>query len=336
MGFFCVRIKIAIFFIVGCDGSHVCIVCLFTTFSGKILSTGSGLLFYCLFSGNGLVREETAGYSIKRRHAMQNSRRQTGYDYVKQVSDSQNFLTSSRLIERIVRIASFQREDVVLEIGTGKGHLTEALCRKAGKVYSVEIDRGLMENAKRRLSKYSNIELITGDFMRYRLPEKGAYKVFANIPFFLTTQIMEKLTQGVNPPTDIWLVMEKGAAKRFMGLPKETRKSLELKVRWEMKIVYHFRREDFHPKPSVDCVLIHFRGKAVPDLNRRECREFQQFIERAMKYGMTGKGGPLTKRQVTAALRQAGLHHAHEDGVTLYIQWLCLFRCYQRLKGRKQ
>ena len=267
---------------------------------------------------------------------MQKDRRQTGYDYVKQVSDSQNFLTSTRLTERVVRIAGFQREDRVLEIGTGKGHLTEALCKKAGKVCSVEIDRGLLESAKRRLSKYSNVELIAGDFMKYRLPENGNYQVFANIPFFLTTQIVEKLTSGKKPPTDIWLVMEKGAAKRFMGRPKESKKSLELKVRWEMEIVYHFRREDFHPKPSVDCVLMHFRKKAVPDLNRGEYREFQKFIVNAMKYGMPGKGGPLTKRQVTAALRQAGLYHAHEDGVTLYIQWLCLFRCYQGLRRGKQ
>lgn len=68
-----------------------------------------------------------------------------------------------------------------------------------------------------------------------------------------------------------------------MGRPKESKKSLELKVRWEMEIVYHFRREDFHPKPSVDCVLIHFKRKAV-----------------------------------------------------LYIQWLCLFRCYQGLRRGKQ
>lgn len=195
---------------------------------------------------------------------MQKDRRQTGYDYVKQVSDSQNFLTSPKLIQRIVRFAGFQREDVVLEIGTGKGHLTEELCRQAGKVCSVEIDKRLMESAGKRLSKYSNVELVSGDFLKYHLPEKGAYQVFANIPFFLTTQIMEKLTQGKNPPTDIWLVMEKGAAKRFMGIPKETKKSLALKVRWEMKMVYHFRREDFHPKPSVDCVLVHFGRKQFP------------------------------------------------------------------------
>lgn len=262
---------------------------------------------------------------------MQKDRRQAGYDYVKRVSDSQNFLTDSKLLQRIVRFADFQKQDMVLEIGTGKGHLTEALCKKAGKVCSVEIDRGLLENARKRLSKYGNVELIAGDFMKYRLLGKGTYQVFSNIPFFLTTQIVDKLTKGANPPSDIWLVMEKGAAKRFMGLPRETVKSLELKVHWEMKIVYHFRREDFHPKPSVDTVLIHFSRKKIPDLNAVEYREFLKFVERGMKYGITGKSGPLTKRQASAALKRAGLDHAHEDGVTLYIQWLCLFRCYQGL-----
>ncbi len=261
---------------------------------------------------------------------MRKSRRQAGYDYIKQVTDSQNFLTDSKLIHRIVRLADIQGNDTVIEIGTGKGHLTEELCKRAGRVYSVEIDTKLMETAKNRLRKYSNLELTAGDFLKYRLPVKDAYKVFANIPYFITTQIVDKLTKGDSLPTDIYLVMEKGAAKRFMGLPKETKKSLELKVRWEMKIVYHFRREDFHPKPSVDSVLIHFSRKAIPDLDREQYREFQKFIERGMKYGITGKGGLLTKRQVSAALRQGGLYKEHEDGVTLYIQWLCLFRYFKK------
>ena len=135
------------------------------------------------------------------------------------LSDSQNFITNRKLIHRIIRFADFHANDMVLEIGTGKGHLTEELCRKAGMVCSVEIDRKLYESA----------------------------------------------------------------------------------------------------------------GKATPDLSRSEYHEFQKFLERSMKCGICGKGGPLTKKQVSTALKQAGLPHAHETGVTLYIQWLCLFRCYQKM-----
>lgn len=246
------------------------------------------------------------------------------------VTDSQNFITNAKLIHRIIGLADFQADDTVIEIGTGKGHLTEVLCRKAGTVCSVEIDRKLYESAGKRLAQYSNLKLICGDFLKYDLPSKGDYKVFANIPYFITTQIIEKLTQAPNPPAEMWLVMEKGAAKRFLGIPKETKKSLLLKVGWDMKIVYHFHREDFHPMPAVDSVLMYFAKRAAPDLTRDEYHAFRKFIEQSMKYGICGKGGPLTKRQVAVTLKQAGLPHAHEDGVTLYIQWLCLFRWYRR------
>lgn len=251
------------------------------------------------------------------------------------VSVSQNFITSKKLLNRIVGLGKLEKNDTVVEIGTGKGHLTEALCKQAGKVYSLEIDRKMYESAKARLTQYTNVQLICGDFLMYKLPVKGEYKVFANIPYCITTQIIKKLTSGTNMPTDIWLIMEKGAAKRFMGKPKETEKSLLLKVNWETEIRYHFRREDFHPAPSVDSVLVHFKRKETPDLNRNECEAFGRFVEHVMKYGVCGKNGLLTKRQVTAALKQAGLPHAHEDGLMLYVQWLCLFRWYCTTKTPK-
>lgn len=174
---------------------------------------------------------------------------------------SQNFLTSRRLLERIVRKSTITRDDIVLEIGSGKGHLTEVLCRKANFVYSIEIDRKLYEHAKERLKNASNLKIICKDFMKYHLPNKGNYKVFANIPYYLTTKIVRKLTEDAHPPSEIWLVMEKGASKRFLGIPTETKYSLALKLRWKLDIVYFFNKEDFHPKPSVDSVLLHFLRK---------------------------------------------------------------------------
>lgn len=177
---------------------------------------------------------------------------------LQKIYGSQNFLTSRRLLERIVRKSTITKNDIVLEIGSGKGHLTEVLCRRANFVYSMEIDRKLYEHAKKRLKNASNLEIICKDFMKYHLPNEGKYKVFANIPYYLTTEIVRKLTEDAHPPSEIWLVMEKGAAKRFLGIPTETKYSLSLKHRWELDIVYFFNKEDFHPKPSVDSVLLHF------------------------------------------------------------------------------
>ena len=159
------------------------------------------------------------------------------------------------------RKSTITKNDIVIEIGTGKGHLAEVLCRKADYVCSVEIDKKLYEHAKERLKNVNNLKIIFGDFMKYKLPDKGNYKVFSNIPYYLTTEIVRKLTENANPPSEMWLVMEKGAAKRFLGVPAETKYSLSLKYRWKLDIVYFFKKEDFHPKPSVDSVLLHFLRK---------------------------------------------------------------------------
>lgn len=252
------------------------------------------------------------------------------------LSDSQNFITSSRLIHRIIGLAKIGAGDTVLEIGTGKGHLTKVLCEKASRVYSIEIDKRFYEGAREKLSGCSNLELFHGDFLKYRFPITGAYKVFSNIPYAITTQIIEKLTRMSYPPTELWLVMEKGVAKRFAGTPRESERSLLLKVNWQVKIVYHFRREDFHPAPSVDSVLVHFSRKKMPDLNAEECRAFGRFIRHSLKYGLCGGQGLLTRRQVAVALKQAGLPLIQENGATLYIQWLCLFRYYLQLGNRQR
>lgn len=177
---------------------------------------------------------------------------------MQEIATSQNFLTARRLLERIVGISSISKEDTVLEIGTGKGHITEVLSRRAGFVYSVEIDEKLCARAREKLQNRGNVKIIHEDFLRYKLPRKGEYKVFANIPYYLTTDIVKKLTEDAHPPSEMWLVMEKGVAKRFMGTPAETKMSQTLKRRWKLEIVYYFTRDDFHPKPSVDSVLLHF------------------------------------------------------------------------------
>lgn len=181
--------------------------------------------------------------------------------HLHEIHGSQNFLTSRRLLERIVKKSTITKDDIVIEIGTGKGHLTGVLCTKANYVYSVEIDKKLCKRAKERLKNSGNLKIICEDFMQYPLPNKGNYKVFANIPYYITTKIVKKLTEDAHPPSEIWLVMEKGAAKRFLGVPVETKYSLSLKRRWKLDIVYFFHREDFHPKPSVDSVLLHFLRK---------------------------------------------------------------------------
>ena len=244
-------------------------------------------------------------------------------------SVSQNFLTSQKTISGLLSKTNLSPVDTVLEIGAGKGHITRALSRRCGQVISYEIDPLLFHRLAGNTKK--NVRLICGDFLKAPLP-KTPYKVFANIPFSHTTAILRKLTAAPNPPLAAWLIVEWGAAKRFCGQPRETQSSLLLRPFFQARIFCTIPRTQFHPSPRVDAALLELRRNPQPDLPLAQRQEFAAFIARCQKYGFSHSRSLLTKRQVSAALRQAGLPQIERSGNTLYVQWLCLFRYWQQFK----
>ncbi|MBP3453078.1 MAG: 23S ribosomal RNA methyltransferase Erm [Clostridia bacterium] len=235
-------------------------------------------------------------------------------------SISQNFLTSRRTIARLLALTDLSPADTVLEIGTGKGHITRALAERCQQVLTYEIDPFLAQRLHGSLP--DNVRLFQRDFLTAPLPRKP-YKVFANIPFNHTTAIIRHLTTSSCPPDAIWLIMEKGAALRFSGTSRESAASLLLKPWWDVHIRYHLQRQDFHPAPSVDCVLMELRRKPAPDLSPRERTSWQRFTTQALQHGLRGM---LTSRQINAALREANIPMS---ATLKYVQWLCLFRWWR-------
>ncbi|HHX66848.1 MAG TPA: 23S ribosomal RNA methyltransferase Erm [Gallicola sp.] len=244
---------------------------------------------------------------------------------------TQNFMTKKSLIKKIINLSNIDREDKIIEIGTGKGHITEELAKKSKRVFSIEIDEKLYKYSKEKLNLYKNCTLINMDFLDYKLPKEGNYKVFSNIPYSITTKIINKLTNVNNKSSDIYLVMEKGAAKRFLGQAKETRKSLIIKPFWDMEILYFFRKDDFNPKPSVESVLVHFSRKNTSDICTEEKKKYEQFINHSFKYGLYGRRRLLTKRQIQTALKFEKLDQISGNNNVKYAQFLCLFKYYNKL-----
>ncbi len=250
-------------------------------------------------------------------------------------SISQNFLTSKYLINKLIKIAKLTSNDIVLEIGAGKGHITKALAERVKSVVSYEIDAKLYDFFLPASKQYQNLRLIKGDFLKYKLLH-GEYKVFANIPFSITTEIIRKLTNPITAPTESWLIMEKGAAKRFMGSSGESMNSLLLKPFFKMEIVYHFKNDDFHPKPKADIVMLHISKKVNYDIEFSERTAYSEFITQCFNHGLSGKNAPLTKKQISTALRLEHLPEIRPGGDVLYIQWLCLFRCSCKFCGNRR
>lgn len=191
---------------------------------------------------------------------------------------SQNFLHNPKLVQKLLDISSITKEDIVLEIGSGKGIITEALANKCKSVIAVEADEKLYKGLSERFS-VRNVELHCSDFIQYRLPNYD-YKVFSNIPFNLTADIIKKLSDAKNPPTDSYLFVQKEAATKYAGNPygKETLFSILHKPWFNFSVIYRFQRKDFYPIPHIDIVLLRINKLQKPLVDIKHNILYSDFI----------------------------------------------------------
>ncbi|HIA4683225.1 TPA: ribosomal RNA small subunit methyltransferase A, partial [Salmonella enterica] len=194
------------------------------------------------------------------------------------IRDSQNFLHDKKLVSSLVENSNINNTDIVYEIGPGKGIITEHLLRVSKSVIAIELDTSLYQFLKQNLNS-QKLTLINQDFMNIKLPD-GNYKVFSNIPFNMTGEILTRLLTAINPPQDMYIIMQYEAMLKYAGTPyyKDTLKSLMFKPLYDIKLAYEFLPSDFKPKPNVSIVLVHFHKKEYCDIKKATMLEYWDFL----------------------------------------------------------
>lgn len=228
----------------------------------------------------------------------------------RRIAYAQNFLHNPRLVRQLVAQSSLGPEDVALEIGPGDGAITLALVDACRHVIAVEKDPLKVDRLRQRFGRDSRLTLFGGDFLDFPLPA-SRYKVFASIPYHATSAIVGKLTTGVAPPDDAYLVVQREAANRFMGSPLETLVGLRMRPWFEPSIAFEFRRTDFRPAPAVDSVLLRIERRERPLLLPVDRPRFDDFVVSlftAWKPTVIQAVRAVFPKDVTAALERSVGH----------------------------
>jgi 23S rRNA (adenine-N6)-dimethyltransferase len=192
---------------------------------------------------------------------------------------SQNFLQSRSLVEKLVRLSSIGKNDTVLDIGAGKGIITSELLKTAKRVISLELDNNLYTDLKNKFRNISNSNLVHENILYFKLPT-NSFKVFSNIPFNITSDIIKKLTSNCNFQEGFF-IMQKEAARKFIGMPCDIKNSMVatlLKPWFELSIFWQFNRFDFSPTPNVDVVMLKIVRRCKPLINKNQEIDFRDFI----------------------------------------------------------
>lgn len=176
---------------------------------------------------------------------------------------TQNFLRDPALARTLVDRAGLRNTDLVYEIGAGTGTITAALADRCRAVIANEIDGPLCDGLRTRFAARRRVRVRCGDFRTEPLPDEP-YKVFANPPFDITSQIITKLLDAARPPDDTFLIVQREAAGRYCGVPHETLVGLLLKPFFAPSIAHRFHPGDFVPAPSVEVVMLRLRKRGPP------------------------------------------------------------------------
>jgi 16S rRNA (adenine1518-N6/adenine1519-N6)-dimethyltransferase len=245
----------------------------------------------------------------------------------------QHWLTDLTSLEAMCDAAGVTADDTILEIGPGLGTLTELLVARARHVIAVEFDKDLAMHLPGRVSA-DNLTVVQQDIRTFDLTQlEPDYKVVANIPYYLTSNLIRVLSESTNPPTRAVLLVQKEVAERVAAGPGAmSLLTVTAQLYWEISLDILVPAMLFTPSPKVDSriLVLHRREKPLfPDAD-------YQAIFRIVKAGFSQRrktllnslsaGLQLSRENVSAVLERIEVDPGTRAQNLSLEQWHSLYR----------
>jgi len=192
----------------------------------------------------------------------------------------QHWLKDREILARIAEAAELAGEDTVLEIGPGLGTLTSELLRRAGKVIAVEFDKDLAAKLPGQFPG-KNLEVVQSDILSFDLTKLPAgYKVVANVPYYITSKIVQLLMTAHNKPSTTVLLVQKEVAQRLAARPGDMSiLAISAQVFADVSLGDIVPAEFFTPPPKVDSAVVVLKTRSVSLLKDISEKDFFKVVK---------------------------------------------------------
>lgn len=225
---------------------------------------------------------------------------------------SQNFLTDRAAAARLAELAVPRRQQspLLLEVGAGKGALTELLAPRCRDLRAYEIDLRLVPTLRARFAQAPHVRILAEDFLTAR-PPRTPFSVAGNVPFSRTAAIVDWCLRAPALTDATLLTQLEYARKRTGDYGSWSRLTVLTWPRYEWRLVGRVGRNSFRPVPRVDAGIVRIERRHTPLLDSRAYESYRSLVE----LGFSGIGGSLhaslrrahPRRRVDAAFRVARL-----------------------------
>lgn len=229
----------------------------------------------------------------------------------------QHFLTDPRILDRIVGALELRGDETVIEVGPGRGSLTERLAKKCAKLVAIELDRDLARALAERYAGSEGLRIVEADVLDVPLGAvaEGPYVLIGNVPYYITTPILFHALERPRADRSVFLV-QREVAERMVAAPgSEAYGALSVNVQALARVELLFRvaAGAFSPAPTVESAVVRVTPRPDPAVTADEESGFSRFVigafsqrRKQLKAFIRTSGG-LDTAQATARIERAGL-----------------------------
>jgi 16S rRNA (adenine1518-N6/adenine1519-N6)-dimethyltransferase len=197
----------------------------------------------------------------------------------------QNFLIDADIAENIIKLAQVQVGQSVLEIGPGKGILTQILLDKFDSLTAIEIDTQLARDLKNRFGSKKLFKLIEGDATKFDYGSLGSeLNIVSNLPYYAATHIMKRLIHFQKNIHSMTLMLQKEVVDRLTAKPKsKAYGSLSIYVQYhcDAQRLLEIPNTAFSPQPKIDSSLVGLKPLAQPKVKVKDPKLFFKLVHSA-------------------------------------------------------
>ncbi len=178
--------------------------------------------------------------------------------FIPKKSLGQNFLIDKNIVKKILQLASLSKEDVVVEVGPGKGVLTEQLLEKAKRVVAIEKDDILFRELQEKFLGNEKILLVHADVLDVDIAKvvKAPFKLVANLPYSVSTKIIQQFLSLYKKPLLLVCMVQKEVGEKLAAkVPHATILSNIIRNFGIMRLAHKVSPNCFRPRPKVDSIV---------------------------------------------------------------------------------
>ena len=190
----------------------------------------------------------------------------------------QHFLVDGEVLEAVVAAAELEPDDLVVEVGPGRGILTRELAKRAGRVVAIELDDKLAALLKKSLASFNNVTVVNGDVLKIEPKELVGgqnYKVVANLPYYITSPALRHFLEAEAKPQTMVVMVQKEVAEAIAAKPGDmSLLSVSVQFYGEPKIITTVSPQSFYPAPEVSSAILKIDIYAKPKVDVDEAGFF--------------------------------------------------------------